>query len=64
MLIHLTYRSVILWMKESGLKNVIGMIGMVDKEMILGGIACATTYIMLLMLVVELISTGGLQCLV
>ena len=51
-------------MKESGLKNVIGVTDMVDKEMILGGIACATTYIMLAILIVELITTGGLKCIV
>lgn len=53
-------------MKENGsieIKN--GEIGMeIDKDMILGGIVCATTYIMLAILIVELITTGGLKCIV
>lgn len=49
-------------MKENGLKNVIGMIDMVDREMILGGILCAITYIMLTICIVEIIMTGGIQC--
>ena len=46
-------------------KKEIGVTDMeIDKEMILGGIACATTYIMLAILIVELITTGGLKCIV
>ena len=52
-------------MKENGsTKKENGEIGMeIDKDMILGGILCAITYIMLIMCIVEIIMTGGIQCL-
>lgn len=45
-------------------KKETGMTDMdIDKEMILGGILCATTYIMLIICIIEIIQTGGIQCL-
>ena len=49
-------------MKENGSKNVIGMIDMVDKDMIMGGAIFALLIYMLMLCVVELITTGGLMC--
>lgn len=49
-------------MKENGLKNVIGMIDMVDKDMVMGGVIFALLIYMLALCVVEIIQTGGLAC--
>lgn len=49
-------------MKENGLKNVIGMIDMVDKDMVMGGAIFTLLIYMLALCVVEIIQTGGLAC--
>ena len=49
-------------MKENGLKNLNGVTDMVDKDMIMGGAIFALLIYMLMLCIVELITTGGLLC--